>query len=83
MKEFNEYIGTNKWLKNLMDELNEEDGMRLEDSFYAFKERCTKAENLPISNVRLSCLQEVWQAWCEYDKTVDFDEWLHAQMHEA
>jgi hypothetical protein len=51
MKEFNEYIETNQWLKKLMDELNEEDGMRLEDSFYAFKKHCTKAENLPISDV--------------------------------
>ena len=34
-----------------MDELNEEDGMRLEDAFYAFKQHCTKVENLPIPDV--------------------------------
>lgn len=53
MKEFNEYIETNQWLKKLMDELSEEDGMRLEDSFYDFKQHCIKAENLPISDVSL------------------------------
>lgn len=52
MKEFNEYIETNQWLKTLMDKLNEEDGMRLEDAFYAFKKHCTKADNLPISDVK-------------------------------
>ena len=51
MKEFNGYIETNQWLKKLMDELNEEDGMRLEDAFYAFKQHCTKVENLPIPDV--------------------------------
>lgn len=51
MKDFNKYIETNQWLKKLMDELSEEDGMRLEDAFYAFKQHCSKAENLPISNV--------------------------------
>ena len=51
MKEFNGYIEINQWLKKLMDELNEEDGMRLEDAFYAFKQHCTKVENLPIPDV--------------------------------
>jgi hypothetical protein len=36
-----------------------------------------------ISSVRLSCLQEVWQAWCESDKMLEFDKWLHDKMHEA
>ena len=36
-----------------------------------------------LDNVRLSCLQEVWQAWCESDKTTDFDNWLHDKLHEA
>jgi len=51
MDEFNEYIETNQWLKKLMDELNEEDGMRLEDAFYAFKKHRSKDDNLPISHV--------------------------------
>ena len=36
-----------------------------------------------LDNVRLSCLQEVWQAWCESDRTTDFDNWLHDKLHEA
>lgn len=36
-----------------------------------------------IADVRLSCLQEVWQAWCESDKVVEFDKWLHDQIHGA
>lgn len=47
MKEFNKYIETDQWLKNLMDELSEEDGMRLEDSFYAFKKHCTSVSLPP------------------------------------
>jgi len=42
-----------------------------------------KLKLLGIPNVRLSCLQEVWQAWCESDKTADFDKWLHRKLHEA
>ena len=42
-----------------------------------------KLKLLGIPNVRLSCLQEVWQAWCESDKVVEFDKWLHDQMHGA
>jgi hypothetical protein len=42
-----------------------------------------KAENLPIQNVRLSCLQDVWQKWCDSKTTKEFDEWLHEEMHEA
>jgi len=38
---------------------------------------------LRLSNVRLSCFQEVWQKWCESKSTQEFDEWLHARMHKA
>lgn len=44
MKEFNKYIETNQWLKELMDQLSEEEGMRLEDSFYAFNRYKTDGE---------------------------------------
>jgi hypothetical protein len=42
-----------------------------------------KGKNLPLDSVRLSCLQEVWQAWCESTQTEDFDKWLHFQIHGA
>ena len=48
-----------------------------------FKAALKQGQNLPISNVKLSCLQEVWQAWCESDKTTEFDTWLHDKLHEA
>jgi len=50
MEQFNEYIETNQWLKNLIDEMNEEEGVRLEDSFYAFKKHCSRYENSPTHN---------------------------------
>lgn len=40
-------------------------------------------EQLSIQNVRLSCLQDVWQKWCDAKTTKEFDEWLHDEMHEA
>lgn len=43
----------------------------------------TVEEQCNIANVRLSCFQEIWQKWCESKSTQEFDEWLHAQMHEA
>ncbi len=49
----------------------------------AVKNIRSKAENLPISDVRLSVLQQVWQRWCEATSEDDFDKWLHDQMHEA
>lgn len=49
----------------------------------ALEEERKQGQNLPISSVMLSCYQEVWQKWCESKSTQEFDEWLHAQMHEA
>jgi hypothetical protein len=43
----------------------------------------SKAENLPISPVRLSCYQEVWQKWVDTHTEDEFDKWLHDKMHEA
>lgn len=44
MRHFNEYIQNNQWLKKLVDGLSEEDAMRIEDSFYEFKEYCVNSE---------------------------------------
>ncbi|MEQ9466585.1 MAG: hypothetical protein RLN88_04185 [Ekhidna sp.] len=36
-----------------------------------------------LADVRISCLQDVWQKWCDSKTTKEFDEWLHDEMHEA
>ena len=48
----------------------------------ALEEERKQGQNLPISNVRLSCFQEVWQKWCELEEQ-DFDKWLQSKLHEA
>lgn len=48
----------------------------------ALEEEQKQGQTLPISRVRLSCFQEVWQKWCELDEQ-EFDKWLHSKLHEA
>jgi hypothetical protein len=59
MRQFNEYVETNKWLKEVMDNLNEEDGMKLEDAFYAFKNYTNGLKDYEIDPIKSPCFYEV------------------------
>ncbi len=52
-------------------------------AFAKHYEKQKQGQKLPIQNVRLSCLHDVWQKWCDAKTTKEFDEWLHDEMHEA
>jgi len=46
----------------------------------SLEEERKQGQTLPISDVRLSCFQEVWQKWCESESTQEFDKWLHDKL---
>ena len=36
-----------------------------------------------LHDVRISCLQDVWQKWVDTKTEDEFDKWLHDKMHEV